>query len=225
MTHRLSWSGALVGMAVIAGLVGAGAWWLLTRLPAYTMNADYTATMTQADRAAIFGSDAIFATIGLVLGFVVGWSTWMWFRRLGWPVAPLAVGAGIVAGIVAASVGELLGPGPLAPRLAVAKPGDVVPVALALHAPASVALWGFAASLGPLVGAWLSALLALAPQRGAVAQVLLDEDDLDEDDRHDRDAELARVGDRSRAIVDQSRAIGAKDASSSAASASGSTST
>lgn len=215
MTHRLSWFGVIVVMAVIAGLLGAGAWCLFTPLPSYTVNADYTATMSQAGRAALFGSDVTFAVIGLVLGLVVGWSTWVWFRRLGWLVAPLAVAAGLLAGAIALGVGELLGPGPLAPRLAMAKPGDVVPVALAVHAPTSVALWGFAASLGPLLGAWLSALAALAPRLGPRARALLGGDDLDEDDLDQTEVE---------GTPGQSRAMGAKEAPSVAARASGSTS-
>jgi len=141
----LSWVGVLAGLAVIVGGLSALLWARVVHLPGYTVDSDHFAQLSERGHADVIAADAWFVVIGLVSGLLLGSLAWSWFRRLGWPVALIATGTGLLAGLVCWGAGQLLGPGPFDERLAQAQPGDSVLIAFELHAPAALAAWGLAA--------------------------------------------------------------------------------
>ena len=139
------------GLGALSGLV----WWLVTDLPAYTVNPDGTAAAGERSLAAFVSADAWFAVIGVVAGAVLGVLGWRLLGDLGWPVVLLGVTAAFGASLLCWSVGYQLGPGDLPPRLAAAQAGDQVPIELTLRAKAGLAVWPFAAALPLLLGSSL----------------------------------------------------------------------
>lgn len=146
--HRvLSWVGILAGLAVVVGGLSALLWAQLVRLPSYVVDADHFAAISERGHAEVIAADAWFVVIGLAAGLALGALGWSWFKGLGWPVALIATGAGLLAGLACWGVGQLLlGPGPFDVRLAQAQPGDSVVIEFALHAPAALAAWGLSAA-------------------------------------------------------------------------------
>jgi len=153
----LAWAGLLAGLALVVGGLAAVFWSAVVRLPAYRILSDGSATMAERGITEIVAADAWFVITGALVGLGLGLVAWKWFRPIGWPTALLAVGAGLVAGVVCWQVGQLLGPGSFPERLAAATPGDFVPLSLELRSVSALAVWGFAAitpvllasSLGP----------------------------------------------------------------------------
>lgn len=151
------WLGFALVLALVCGALAAVFWAGVVSLPTYQVEADGSAFTTERGLAAYFASDAWYCFAATVVGAGLGVVAWRWFRSLGWPVALIAGAVSLVAGLVCWQVGQLLGPGPFDERLAAAKPGDVVPIALELHATSAIALWPFVAvgavllfsSLGP----------------------------------------------------------------------------
>ena len=151
------WAGLLAGLAAVVGGLAAVFWSAVVRPPTYRILGDGSATMTERGVTEVVAADAWFVITGALVGVGLGLVTWKWFRPLGWPTALLAVGAGLVAGVVCWQVGQLLGPGSFPERLAAAQPGDYVPISLELRSLSALAVWGFAAvtpvllisSLGP----------------------------------------------------------------------------
>ncbi len=141
----LTWVGILAGLAAVVGALSALLWARVVHLPAYVVDADHFAQLSERGQTDVIAADAWFVVIGLVSGLVLGSLAWSWFRSIGWPVALIATGTGLVAGLVCWATGALLGPGPFDERLAVAQPGDSVVIAFQLHAPAALAVWGLAA--------------------------------------------------------------------------------
>jgi len=151
----VSWVGVLAGLAVVVGVLGSLVWARMVHLPVYVIGPDHVAVMTERGHSELFASDAWFVAIGLVGGLVLGGLAWSWFRSLGWPVVLIALGAGLVAGLVCREIGQLWGPGPLDVRLDHANPGDTVPAAFQLHSPAALAAWAMAAVLPTLLASAL----------------------------------------------------------------------
>lgn len=145
------WGIAYLLLCVLLGF-GAGVLWeQVVTLPGYTVAADGTAATTERGLAAVIGSDAWFSVLGLIISVGLGIVAWKWFGRLGWPVVPAAVLGAVCAGLVCWYVGFRLGPGPLAPRLSAAHPGDFVPIALTVRSPSALAVWAFGAVLPVLL--------------------------------------------------------------------------
>ena len=151
------WIALLAGLSVVVGGLAAVFWAMIVDLPAYKILSDGSATITERGLTEIVASDVWFVIIGALVGAGLGLVTWKWFRTLGWPTALLAVGAGLLAGVVCWQVGTLLGPGSFAERLTGARPGALVPIPLDLRSLSALAVWGFGAvtpvllvsSLGP----------------------------------------------------------------------------
>ncbi len=151
------WIAILTGLSLVVGGLAAVLWAMVVDLPSYKILSDGSAVITERGLTQIVASDVWFVIIGAFVGGGLGLVTWKWFRPLGWPTALLAVGAGLVAGLVCWQVGQLLGPGSFAERLTSAQPGDMVPIPLELRSFSALAVWGFAAitpvllasSLGP----------------------------------------------------------------------------
>lgn len=156
-SHVLAWIGLLAVLSAVVGGLAAVFWSAVVRLPNYRVMEDGLATMTERGLTEVVAADAWFVVTGALVGAGLGLVTWKWFRPLGWPTGLLAAGAGLLAGIVCWRIGQLLGPGDFAHRLAEANPGDLVPISLELRSLSALALWGFAAvtpvllvsSLGP----------------------------------------------------------------------------
>lgn len=147
--------GQLAALAVLVGVVGSLVWANVTYLPSYVVQADGHATISDSDVGLLFSRNFWFVIIGLVAGIAVGVAAWVRLRGIGWPVAAVAAALALLAAIVCWQVGQLIGPGPFAPRLAPAQPGDSVPVALTLTTPSGVAAWVFSAVAVPLFAASL----------------------------------------------------------------------
>jgi hypothetical protein len=151
------WVALLAGLSAVVGGLAAVFWASIVTVPTWKIQADGTAVMSERGLTEIVASDVWFVITGALVGVGLGLVAWKWFRSLGWPTALLAVGAGLVAGIICWQVGQVLGPGPEADRLAAAPPGTVVPAALQLRSYSALAVWAFAAvtpvllmsSLGP----------------------------------------------------------------------------
>lgn len=154
------------GAALIVGLGAAILWRLVVRLPSYEVQADGSATVTERALTEFFAGDAWYVVIGVVVGAGLGVATWRRFKQLGWPVAFLAAGLGLVAGLVCWQVGQLFDGASFDERLAAAQPGDSVPIALALRSPSALAVWAFAAVTPILLGS------ALGPDEEAVPRQL-----------------------------------------------------
>lgn len=140
--------------AGLGALAGAG-WWALVDLPVYAVGTDGRAAFGERELAGVIRADAWFTVLGLGVGVGLGLVAWRRFRRLGWPLVALVVGAALAAGLVCWGVGHQLGPGPLAPRLAAARPGDLVPIELTVRAWAALLVWPFGAVLPVLLGSSL----------------------------------------------------------------------
>ena len=150
------WVGMLSLLCLTVGALVALFWANSVELATWVVTADGSATMSQSGWTSIVASDAVFAGCALLVGPGIGYVTWRWFESLGWPVAVLAAGAGLLAGVVCWQLGAVMGPGPFAERIAAASPGDSVPVALELHALAALALWPFAAVVSVMIASALT---------------------------------------------------------------------
>lgn len=137
------------------GAVGGVIWWAVVDLAAYTVAKDGRATTTERGLTQFFAGDAWFCLIGVVLGLGLGLLAWRLFRDAGWVLPLVVVGTALAAALVCWLVGYRLGPGDFTHRLAIAEPGQQVPIALTLRAPVSLILWPFAAVLPVLLGASL----------------------------------------------------------------------
>ena len=151
-----SWLGLLLLLCLVVGALVALFWTNVVELPAWQVQADGSATMTQSGWTQMISIDAWYVLCALLVGPGIGWVAWCWFKPLGWPAAVIAALAGLVTGVVCAQLGPVLGPGAFAGRIAAANPGDRVPVAFELQAMSALAAWPltavapvlFAASLG-----------------------------------------------------------------------------
>jgi len=124
-------------------------------LPTYRVHSDGGAATTERGLSEFISGDAWFVVIGLVLGVGLGLAGWRWLRRLGWSLVLVVGCAAVLAELVCWLVGYRLGPGEFAPRLAAAKPGDLVPIELTLRARASLLTWPFFAVIPILLGSSL----------------------------------------------------------------------
>jgi len=140
-----AWGALLAGLSVVVGALSAVFWSGVVDLPSYSIQNDGHAVISETELTQVVASDVWFAITGILVGAGLGLVTWRWFKTLGWPVALLAIGAALVAGVVCWRLGELIGPSDFAARLADAQPGDLVPMSLQLHSLSALAIWAFAA--------------------------------------------------------------------------------
>ncbi|PKQ32712.1 MAG: hypothetical protein CVT62_01260 [Actinobacteria bacterium HGW-Actinobacteria-2] len=153
----VAWIALLVGLSLVVGGLAAVFWSGVVDLPAYTIQPDESAVIGERGLTQVVSADVWYVITGALVGTGLGILTWKWFRPLGWPSALLAAGSGLLAGLVCWKLGEVMGPGPFAERLAKAVRGDTVSMSLELRAWSALAVWGFAAvtpvllasSLGP----------------------------------------------------------------------------
>ncbi len=139
------------GLGAAAGVV----WWLLVPLSTYRVGGDGKSATTERGLAGMIAGDAYFCAIGLVVGLAIGIVGWRVLQSLGWSLVPLVVICSLGAALVCWWVGYQLGPGDFSPRIAVASPGDLVPIELTLRAKASLLSWPFFAVLPVLLASSL----------------------------------------------------------------------
>lgn len=139
----VAYAAGVVALGALAGLV----WFWVVPLTLYQVNAEEYATTSERGLAGFVAGDAWFVLIGLALGILCGAVAWWWFAGLGWPVVPLAVAGATAMALVCWSVGWLLGPGPFEERLAIAEPGQTLPIELTVRALSAVLVWPFGAVL------------------------------------------------------------------------------
>lgn len=150
--------------ALVTGIIAAVAWRLIVRLPSYVVQDDGSASVTERASTEFFAADAWYVALGVVCGAALGFAAWRKFKHLGWPTAFLAGGLGLVAGVVCWQFGQLLSGAPFDERLAAARPGDSVPIGLALRSPSALAVWAFAAVTPILLGSALGPDEEAAPR-------------------------------------------------------------
>ncbi|MFV0452671.1 MAG: hypothetical protein ACK5LS_10610 [Propioniciclava sp.] len=168
LLHRIV---ILMVAAVVAGAVAAFLWSRVTALPVFAVEDSGHATITELGMAQIASADWWFAVIGVVVGAGLGYGTWRLLRSVGWPVAFLTVGVALIAGVTCWLLGEAFGPSPFDVRISSAEAGDLVPVALTLHARSALALWPFAAVAVPLFAASLGPEVEPEPEPSRVSEV------------------------------------------------------
>ena len=93
-------------------------WWLIVPLPAYRLDSQGRASVTERELTQFFAGDAWFCLLGLVVGVALGVFGYRLLRDLGWPLVFVVVAAGTAAGVLCWAVGYQLGPGEFTPRLA-----------------------------------------------------------------------------------------------------------
>lgn len=147
-----SWVGLATLLCLVVGALVALFWALVVRLPVWSVAADGSATMTERGWTAVVSVDAWYVVCAVLVGPGIGWVMWRWFKPLGWPAALLAAGAGLLTGLVCWQLGEVMGPGPFADRIAAANPGDQVPAAMELSAISALAVWPMMAVVPALFG-------------------------------------------------------------------------
>lgn len=171
MQRWASRMGILMVLSLALGALAAVVWVNLVPLPSYVVRTDGHATIDERGLGSLAASDATFAVLGLACGLLLGVAAWVWFKRLGWPVAVFAAGSAILAGLTCWWLGTLVGPGPFAHRIAQAEAGDLVPVGLVLRAPSALAVWSFAAVAVPMFAASLGSEGRPAPRPGRQRRV------------------------------------------------------
>jgi len=149
----VTWLGMATLLCVVVGGLAALFWSMVVELPTWSVATDGSATMTEAGWTQMMGVDAWFAICAAPVGLGIGWVVWRWFKPLGWPAAIIVALAGLLTGLVCWQLGEVMGPGPFADRIAAASPGQLVPAAMDLQAKSALLVWPMAALLPVLFGA------------------------------------------------------------------------
>ncbi|MDR1265657.1 MAG: hypothetical protein LBK42_08920 [Propionibacteriaceae bacterium] len=149
----LGWLGAYLLACLIVGAVAGTAWFWVVDLPGFSLDNSFYAEMDERGHALVFAADMWLSAIGLAAGAGLGVLAWLWFKRLGWPCAVIAAAAGLLAALVCAWVGHLLGPNDFDRRLAEAQPGGLIEVELVSHTSVHLAVWAGAAVLPVLIAA------------------------------------------------------------------------
>lgn len=138
-------------LAMLVGALTGVLWNLSIDLPKYQVDADGNATISERGLTRVFATDAWFCLYGVVIGSVLGVLAWRWFRRLGWPVAFMALGSATLSGLMCWWVGMLMGPHNFRTRMAQAGAGDQVPIDFQLHAWPAMLIWPFFATIPVLL--------------------------------------------------------------------------
>lgn len=87
-------------LVLVVGAVSGWIWHSIVTLPSYLTSDDGSVQMTERAQGQIFMLDAVFVVLGMAVGVGLGLAAWQLFRRLGWPVAVIAAGGGLLAGAV-----------------------------------------------------------------------------------------------------------------------------
>lgn len=143
-------------LVLVVGAVSGWIWHSIVTLPSYLTSDDGSVQMTERAQGQIFMLDAVFVVLGMAVGVGLGLAAWQLFRRLGWPVAVIAAGGGLLAGAVCWGVGVLQGPRNFAGRVAAALPGEKIPIDFQLHTASALLVWALGAIIPVMLYANLS---------------------------------------------------------------------
>jgi hypothetical protein len=146
---------AFAAMGLGLGAVAGVGWWSVVEVPAYRVNPDGGAWISERGLTEFVAGDAWFCAIGLLVGVSLGLVAWRALADLGWTLVLLVGAVAVLSGLVCWLVGHQLGPGDFVDRLAAAQPGDLVPIELTLRARASLLSWPFFAIIPVLLGSSL----------------------------------------------------------------------
>jgi hypothetical protein len=138
------YTGRVIGLLALACGVGAGAgvlWQLVVTLPAYQVDSQGRASVTERQLSQFFAGDAWFCLLGLLVGVGLGVFGYRLLRDLGWPLVLVVVTGAGAAGLLCWAVGYQLGPGEFTPRLAQAPLGGSVPITLTVQSKAALLFW------------------------------------------------------------------------------------
>jgi hypothetical protein len=143
--------GVLVPVVVlgVAGVAGGVIWARWADPPA---RSEATPANVELLLGRQFSVDGGYATIGLVLGLVVGAGLGWMLRRTGWLVVVGVTVGGIAAAAISYGVGLLLGPAPEGDS----ERGELLSGGLAVHVPGVFLAWSVGGLLGLLLVAWLT---------------------------------------------------------------------
>ncbi|HEU4544671.1 MAG TPA: hypothetical protein VFR88_00115, partial [Microlunatus sp.] len=88
------YTGRVTGFLALSTGLGAAAgvlWWLVVSLPAYQLDSQGRASVTERDLTRFFSGDAWFCLLGLLVGAVLGIFGYRLLRDLGWPLVLVVV--------------------------------------------------------------------------------------------------------------------------------------
>ena len=143
---------------VVAGMFAGLLWHLLSTPPNFTIGDDQGAIITEQGLSQMFAMDIWYAFIAMFIGLALGVLGWWLFHRLGWPQVLIAIVGALLAGLICWQFGHLLGPADFVDRIALASPGDRVPMDLDLHSFVPVLVWPLVANVPVLVLSWWASL-------------------------------------------------------------------
>ena len=82
----------VVGMGVVLGGLAAPIWHSMVTLPTYTVGSDGAASTTEKGLTQVFSTDAVYCLVGLIVGLIIGFLSWVLMRRRGaWGVLAAGV--------------------------------------------------------------------------------------------------------------------------------------
>jgi len=136
-----------LGLLIVAGLLGGWLWYMLSTPPNYTIGDDHGAIITEQGLSQVFAMDIWFMFIGVGVGMAVGACMWVLFHKMGWWLVIGVIIGSLIAAVLAWQFGQLLGPHDFATRVALALPGDRVPMDLELHSLGLMLIWPMAANV------------------------------------------------------------------------------
>jgi len=144
-----------VALGLGLGAAGGLAWWRLVDLPTYRVGEGGQSATSERGLAGFVSGDAWFCVVGTVVGLALGIVAWRRFRDIGWSVVLIGTLTALAAALTCWDVGLRLGPQAFNSRLADARPGDLVPIDLALRTRVSLLSWPFFAVVPILLGSSL----------------------------------------------------------------------
>ncbi|MCL2785580.1 MAG: hypothetical protein FWD55_09185 [Propionibacteriaceae bacterium] len=135
------WWGVYAGTVAVVAVVSGIIWNRTVVLPAYEIGEDFRARIPESGLAQLVSIDVVYSLIAVVGGLIVGITSWVLFKRLGWLVTLIAVLGALIAGIGTRIVGEIIGPRSFEDRIAAATRGELVRVDFAAHTWVPLAIW------------------------------------------------------------------------------------
>ena len=155
MSRVLARAVAFVLLGLGLGAAAGVAWWAVVDLPAYVVNPDGGASISERGLTEFLAGDAWFCAHRAGRRGADRAGRLALVPRPGLAAGAAVCGLAVAASLVCWLVGYQLGPGEFAPRLAAARPGDLVPIELTLRATASLLVWPFLAVVPVLLGSSL----------------------------------------------------------------------
>jgi hypothetical protein len=139
---------------VVAGILGAVAWWQLVTLPKVTKTAE-GASLSPEQLVKQVGIDGWFFVIAVIGGLLSSVILLSWRRRDPLVMVVLVVLGGGLASWLMVHLGHALGPEKELTALRDVPQGGQVSMTLALQAKGMVWIWSIGAALGALVQLWV----------------------------------------------------------------------